>query len=179
MSKNYEDLIKNARVNAECGEHMSPAEVTTLLNVVETTLSALAAENEAMKSFGDKLSEMHNDLNGEGTGIQGRAEVACQQVALEAAMDEFDAIKTPATDAFLAEVRAQGVDIAISELNQLAQRSEKEAPIAAEHHRSAALYLQLFAAQLRNGGATEERQSFLSDEDCQAFVKAFAKGSDK
>lgn len=179
MSKNYEDLIKNARVNAECGEHMSPEEVTTLLNVVETTFAALAAENEAMKSFGDKLSEMHNDLNGEGTGIQGRAEVACQQVALEAAMDEFDAIKTQATDAFLAEVRAQGVDIAISELNQLAQRSEKEAPIAAEHHRSAALYLQLFAAQLRNGGATEERQSFLSDEDCQAFVKAFAKGSDK
>lgn len=110
MSNKYEDLIKNARMNADCGEHMSPEEVTTLLNVVETTFAALAAENEAMKSFGDKLSEMHNDLNGEGTGIQGRAEVACQQVALEAAMDEFDAIKTPATDAFLAEVRAQGVD---------------------------------------------------------------------
>ncbi|EPT5268838.1 hypothetical protein ACVRD1_005143, partial [Escherichia coli] len=56
---------------------------------------------------GDKLNEMHNDLNGEGTGIQGRAEVACQQVALEAAMEEFDAIKTPATDAFLDEVRAE------------------------------------------------------------------------
>lgn len=60
-----------------------------------------------MKSFGDKLNEMHNDLNGEGTGIQGRAEVACQQVALEAAMEEFDAIKTPATDAFLAEVKTE------------------------------------------------------------------------
>ncbi|WP_275213398.1 hypothetical protein [Citrobacter freundii] len=58
-------------------------------------------------------------------------------------------IKTPATDAFLAEVRAQGVDIAIAELKQLAHRSEKEAPIAAEHHRSAALYLQLFSSQLR------------------------------
>ncbi|WP_431623259.1 hypothetical protein [Citrobacter freundii] len=107
MSNKYEDLIKNARMNADCGEHMSPAEVTTLLNVVEATFAALAAENAGMKAFGDKLSEMHNDLNGEGTGIQGRAEVACQQVALEAAMEEFDAIKTPATDAFLAEVRAQ------------------------------------------------------------------------
>lgn len=58
-------------------------------------------------------------------------------------------IKTPATDTFLAEVRAQGVDIAIAELKQLAHRSEKEAPIAAEHHRSAALYLQLFSSQLR------------------------------
>ncbi|WP_421355311.1 hypothetical protein [Pseudocitrobacter faecalis] len=62
-------------------------------------------------------------------------------------------LQIPAYQAFLAEVRAHGVDIAIAELNQLAQRSEKEAPIAAEHHRSAALYLQLFAAQLRQGAA--------------------------
>lgn len=58
-------------------------------------------------------------------------------------------LQIPAYDAFLAEVRAQGVDIAIAELKQLAHRSEKEAPIAAEHHRSAALYLQLFSSQLR------------------------------
>lgn len=32
-------------------------------------------------------------------------------------------------------------------------------------------------AQLRKGGATEEKQSFLSDEDCHAFVKAFTKGA--
>ncbi|WP_226905358.1 hypothetical protein [Klebsiella pneumoniae] len=69
----------------------------------------LAAENVALKSFGDKLNDMHNALNGEGTGIQGRAEVACQQVALEAAMEEFDAIKTPTTDAYLAGIKADGV----------------------------------------------------------------------
>ncbi|ANF79345.1 hypothetical protein [Salmonella enterica] len=74
---------------------------------LEARCAALAAENAGLKSFGDKLDEMHNDLNGEGTGIQGRAEVACQQAALEAAMEEFDAIKTPATDTFLAEVRVQ------------------------------------------------------------------------
>ena len=79
---------------------------------LEARCAALAAENAGLKAFGDKLNEMHNDLNGEGTGIQGRAEVACQQVALEGAMEEFDAIKTPATDAFLAEVRAQGVEMA-------------------------------------------------------------------
>ena len=59
--------------------------------------------------------------------------------------------ETPATDAFLAEVRASAVDAAIEELNQLAERSEKEAPIAAEHYRSAALFFKLFAAQLRKG----------------------------
>ncbi|WP_204269953.1 hypothetical protein [Escherichia coli] len=86
------------------------AECSDRLSELKARCAALAAENAGLKSFGDKLNEMHNDLNGEGTGIQGRAEVACQQVALEAAMEEFDAIKTPATDAFLAEVRAQGVD---------------------------------------------------------------------
>ena len=73
----------------------------------------LAAENVALKSFGDKLCEMHNALNGEGTGIQGRAEVACQQVALEAAMEEFDAIETPATDRIVAGITADGVESGI------------------------------------------------------------------
>ncbi|EPT7016851.1 hypothetical protein ACVR2M_004333 [Cronobacter sakazakii] len=87
-------------------------DVTTLaLREKSKQCEQLAAENEALKDFGDKLDRMHNDLNGEGTGIQGRAEVACQQIALEAAMEEFDAIETPATDAFLREVRAQGVEM--------------------------------------------------------------------
>ncbi|MBG1734761.1 hypothetical protein I4182_02615 [Klebsiella pneumoniae] len=87
------------------------------LSIKETKVMALAkayqqlaAENVALKSFGDKLCEMHNALNGEGTGIQGRAEVACQQVALEAAMEEFDTIETPATDAYLAGIKADGVE---------------------------------------------------------------------
>lgn len=87
------------------------SDLATQLDVQLARSNALAAENAGLKSFGDKLGEMHNDLNGEGTGIQGRAEVACQQVALEAAMEEFDAIKTPATDAYLAEVRASGVEM--------------------------------------------------------------------
>lgn len=70
----------------------------------------LAAENVVLKSFGDKLNDMHNALNGEGTGIQGRAEVACQQVALEAAIEEFDAIETPATDRIVAGIKADGVE---------------------------------------------------------------------
>ncbi|HDH1775050.1 TPA: hypothetical protein PIV82_001014 [Klebsiella quasipneumoniae subsp. similipneumoniae] len=78
----------------------------------------LAAENVALKSFGDKLNDMHNALNGEGTGIQGRAEVSCQQVALEAAMEEFDAIETPATDRIVAEAEARGVEKAIAHLEK-------------------------------------------------------------
>ncbi|MCJ1872376.1 hypothetical protein JQ789_27840, partial [Klebsiella quasipneumoniae subsp. similipneumoniae] len=52
----------------------------------------LAAENVALKAFGDKLNKMYDDLNGEGVGWQGRAEVVCQQEALGKAMEEFDAI---------------------------------------------------------------------------------------
>ncbi|MEG8385752.1 hypothetical protein [Klebsiella quasipneumoniae] len=88
------------------------------LSIKETKVMALAkayqqlaAENVALKSFGETLFEMHNTMNGEGTGIQGRAEVACQQVALEAAMEEFDAIETPATDAYLAGIKADGVEM--------------------------------------------------------------------
>ncbi|HHS9745701.1 TPA: hypothetical protein ACTW9O_002633 [Raoultella ornithinolytica] len=76
----------------------------------------LAADNVALKSFGDKLNEMHNALNGEGTGIQGRAEVACQQVALEAAIEEFDAIETPVTDRIYAGIKADGLPANIAEI---------------------------------------------------------------
>ncbi len=101
---------------------------------LEAKCAALAVENAGLKSFGDKLNEMHNDLNGEGTGIQGRAEVACQQVALEAAMEEFDAIKTPATDAFLDEVRAdarnEGINYTASRLAAAFNHGFVDKPLA-------------------------------------------------
>lgn len=100
-----------AKISALSEDHQKAIEsikqADSAVKLAHEKFSALAAKNAGLKSFGDKLNEMHNDLNGEGTGIQGRAEVACQQVALEAAMEEFDAIKTPATDAFLDEVRAE------------------------------------------------------------------------
>ncbi|WP_275269577.1 hypothetical protein [Pantoea ananatis] len=85
-------------------------------NELQQKLDALAAENAALKKFGEKLNDMHNNLNGEGTGIQGRAEVACQQVALEAAIEEFDTIKTPATDAYLNSVRADAIESVVDAL---------------------------------------------------------------
>ncbi|EAZ6802938.1 hypothetical protein FH426_08575 [Salmonella enterica] len=100
-----------AKISALSEDHQKAIEsikqADSAVKLAHEKFSAMAAENAGMKSFGDKLNEMHNDLNGEGTGIQGRAEVACQRVALEAAMEEFDAIKTPATDAFLAEVKTE------------------------------------------------------------------------
>ncbi|HHP5645499.1 TPA: hypothetical protein ACSC6E_001617 [Klebsiella pneumoniae] len=88
-------------------------------NVLADQNSQLAAENVALKSFGDKLNDMHNALNGEGAGIQGRAEVSCQQVALEAAIEEFDAIETPATDRIVAGIKADAIDEAAVELDRV------------------------------------------------------------
>ncbi|WP_214292256.1 hypothetical protein [Escherichia coli] len=104
-------------------------------------LNDVCAENAALKAFGDKLDQMHNDLNGEGTGIQGRAEVACQQVALEAAMEEFDVVKTPATDAWVNEQRAVGVEMFAAHLrtNDNERSPAKLLALGAEE----------FAAQLR------------------------------
>lgn len=107
----------------------------------------LAAENVALKSFGDKLNDMHNALNGEGTGIQGRAEVACQQVALEAAIEEFDAIETPTTDRIVAGIKADGVEEFAAY-----QRTITEEWACKEGHSSllkVAESAELFAKQLR------------------------------
>lgn len=118
--------LKQSQIDAGCYKHGMEASNARLVQV--------AGENVELKSFGDKLAEMHNDLNGEGTGIQGRAEVACQQVALEAAMEEFDAIKTPATDAFLDEVRAQarneGINYAASRLAAAFNHGFVDKPLA-------------------------------------------------
>lgn len=76
-------------------------------------------------------------------------------------------IETPTTEAILAEVRAQGADECVRKLVTSDDDDFSDAPNICA----------MVAHHLRKGGATEEGQSFLSDEDCQAFVKAFTKGA--
>lgn len=107
-------------------------EMTKQRDADHAECAALAAENAGLKESRNNLAEfIHEELN------------ADYPLNMN--------IETPATDAFLAEVQAQGVDAVIEELNQIAERSEKDAPIAAGHHRAAALFLKLFADQLRKG----------------------------
>lgn len=109
--RKYLELAKEFRI---CSASLDAAIKTG--NMLADQNAQLAAENMALKSFGDKLCEMHNALNGEGTGIQGRAEVACQQVALEAAIEEFDAIETPATDRIVAGIKADEEKTVLNDL---------------------------------------------------------------
>ena len=125
------------------------------LRKVRADVVALAAENGQMLRLLTDISENHGEfVNDEDDYLYASVPLDyVSEVNMYVSRDVNAENPFKQTDAFLAEVQAQGVDIAIEELNQLVERSEKEAPIAAEHHSSAALYLQLFAAQLRKGTA--------------------------
>ncbi|WP_435891868.1 hypothetical protein [Klebsiella quasipneumoniae] len=70
----------------------------------------LAAENVALKSFGDTLFDMYKGLEISGGGIHDEQSVVCQQAALDAAMSAFEEIETPSTDRLVAGIKADGVE---------------------------------------------------------------------
>ncbi|EPH0880669.1 hypothetical protein [Escherichia coli] len=98
MSNKYEDLIKSARMNADCGEHMSPAEVTTLLNVVEAKCAALAAELSAIEAI-------HNDA----VFITDEHYEQCPP-EVQKMIRSLAVMQIPAYKSFLAEVRAHDLN---------------------------------------------------------------------
>lgn len=122
MSNKYEDLIKSARMNADCGEHMSPAEVTTLLNVVEAKCAALAAELSAIEAI-------HNDA----VFITDDHYEQCPPEA-QKMIRSLAVLQIPAYDAFLAEVRAsarnEGINYAASRLAAAFNHGFVDKPLA-------------------------------------------------
>lgn len=163
MSNKYEDLIKNARMNADCGEHMSPAEVTTLLNVVETTFAALAAENAGLKGAFDKPQAY---LSWHAIPPTWEDPLPCGEyldVHDEAGHKNSDGtdcwpvyakpeIETPATDAFLAEVRAQGVEMFAESQKEYVRKNRDELDsMTRAAYCGSAVDAERFAAQIRKG----------------------------
>lgn len=118
-----------SELKAECGavDMRSVAklisDLATQLEVQLVRANALAAENAGMKKF---CKDAAFDADYE-------AELGMERGGFSDALNE---IKTPATDAFLAEVRAQGVEMFA------------ECAYTLEHHDHAVA----FAAQLRKGG---------------------------
>ncbi|ELY2676725.1 hypothetical protein QMW77_18290 [Cronobacter sakazakii] len=168
-AQNNDELIAAGHELAKCLDSSTPLldiakMIVRLADKLDVTTAALrektkqceqlAEECAAMKDINkwcktDAFKNMYREFKtAESLGCQ---DVDCMHDAMLTAI--MHAPETPAIDAFLREVKASGIDAASAELNQLAERSKKEAPIAAEHHRSAALYLQLFAGHLRQGGA--------------------------
>lgn len=98
-------------------------------NALEAKCAELAAENSAVKAMNDCLSEELRGYESDGAFEGPKMHLLWWKA------------ETPVTDAFLAEVRAQGVDALAKTLEGL---------VAVSVTRS---YITEFAAQLRQGGA--------------------------
>lgn len=170
MESNIKGLVSAghemaSELKAECGavDMRSVAklisDLATQLEVQLVRANALAAENELAR----KAVQAFCDVVGDNT------EVICEAVGRDGVLVILEAMKAtgnmPATDAFLAEVRAQGVDAAIEAAkNLVAQEYECKDFKAAQSdccmHPGSDLvgkvemteWLVDFASQLRKGG---------------------------
>ncbi|ENQ1070476.1 hypothetical protein ACENXD_001902 [Enterobacter bugandensis] len=114
---------------------------------LEARCAALAAENAGMKAAAKKVIKMNRQHAKDQHGDPMIAESwACVKVLRKAKSE------TPVTDAFLAEVRAQGVD-ALVERRLTAARLAKEAghEITARDLEDEAIRARFFAMELRKG----------------------------
>ncbi len=182
---NNKELIKAGHELAKAISNDTPlieiakmvSNLATQLDVQLARSNALAAENAGLKDINawcktDAFKNMYREFKtAEALGCH---DVDCMHDAMLTAL--MHAPDTPETDAFLAEVRAGAVDEVCLKISNAIVNCYQDEMVGLDE---AATICGDFAAQLRKGGATEERQSFLSDEDCQAFVKAFTKGAAK
>ncbi|WGG56876.1 hypothetical protein QCD67_06545 [Enterobacter roggenkampii] len=114
------------------------------LRKVRNDASALAAENAGLKQFPDQIVGFIGKLGSSEIGSETKEKI-------EAAAKK---IKTPATDAFLAEVRAQGVDMFAASLGSpYVERGEECYQDGYTHaiERIKCHKAPEFAAQLRKG----------------------------
>ena len=114
----------------------------------EAKISALAAENAAMHETIEAVRSVADNSSGI-AGWHLNGDIA----TWEEILPEINDIETPATDAFLAEVRAQGVEMYADNLDNVADDAERGGfDYAVKFLRSEASSVRLFADQLRKGG---------------------------
>ncbi|EHB5918506.1 hypothetical protein JXB84_002106 [Escherichia coli] len=131
MKPTYEELEQRLIESERYGRQ---TDIT--INNLEMKLAQMAAENAGLKSAIDATIGWQQSTDSEN--------VESVRMLLD--------IKTPATDAFLAEVRAQGVD-ALVERRLTAARLAKEAghEITARDLEGEAIRARVFAMELRKG----------------------------
>lgn len=114
----------------------------------EQQLAAVVAENERAVKAVSVFSNVTHDIT----------EIICDELGQERVAEIVAAYNDlgnmPATDAFLAEVRAQGVELYADNLDSSADDAERDGfDDAVKFLRSEASGVRLFAAQLRQGAA--------------------------
>ncbi|ENT2970337.1 TPA: hypothetical protein ACIPP3_003818 [Klebsiella pneumoniae] len=108
LSIREQKFLKLAKAFRICSASLDAAIKTG--NMLADQNAQLAAENVALKSFGDTLFDMYKGLEISGGGIHDEQSVVCQQAALDAAMSAFEEIETPSTDRLVAGIKADGVE---------------------------------------------------------------------
>lgn len=108
----YEEIIKRAKTNADCGEHLSPEEVTELLLAFEAQVKQLAAERDAVVAENVALKAISDDrrvfiMNGVQLGY-----IKVPIVETDPALETIRIAVSPqepttATDAAIASLRAE------------------------------------------------------------------------
>ncbi|EMP1241833.1 hypothetical protein R1A90_003533 [Klebsiella pneumoniae] len=108
LSIREQKFLKLAKEFRICSASLDAAIKTG--NVLADQNAQLAAENVALKAYRDTLDEIKSSLVGGGHGHVAKAEMQAQSAVLDVIFDAFDDIETPATDAFLAGIKADGVE---------------------------------------------------------------------
>ncbi|EHK4055524.1 hypothetical protein JMO34_002941 [Salmonella enterica] len=150
MDSNISELVKlgheqAAELKASCGavDVRSVAQLisdlASQLDVQLARSNALAAENAGMKKF---CKDAAFDADYE-------AELGMERGGFSDALNE---IKTPATDAFLAEVRAQGVELFAESQKEYVRKNRNELDsMTRAAYCGSAVDAERFAAELRKG----------------------------
>ncbi|HDS2374121.1 TPA: hypothetical protein QIC82_001380 [Escherichia coli] len=138
--------VQLVRANALAEDHQRATEsikqADSAVKLAHEKFSALAAENAGLKHA------MAVTLEHVSVTDAGQAGVAAMIIN-----DALHHSETPATDAFLAEVRAQGVEMYADNLDNGADDAERGGfDYAVKFLRSEASGVRLFADQLRKGG---------------------------
>lgn len=149
MGSNIIELAKlgherAAELKASCGSvdvrsfAQLISDLATQLEVQLVRSNALAAENAGLKNA---LEWLYETASSESVSIPDEKYSSVTNAAQVLS-------ETPDTDAFLAEVRAQGVEMCAAEIQKQAWECDEGEGIAA-----ALDAMELYSAQLRNGGA--------------------------
>ncbi|EOG3908769.1 hypothetical protein ACLBR3_004381 [Salmonella enterica] len=157
-------LISDLATQLEVQLVRGNAQTEQLANA-ESKCRELAAENAGLKQIIDSVTDLSNEpqyhAEGMGCGLEDRG-ITDRYEAMRHGWDEAmeriygevipcaEEIAFPATDAFLAEVRAQGVENVGEYLKQYAQGLHEEARLVLQ---DAGELCNGFAAQLRKGAA--------------------------
>ena len=144
--------VQLVRANAMAEDQQKAIEsikqADSAVKLAHEKFSALAAENAAMHEAIEAVRSVADNSSGI-AGWHLNGDIA----TWEEILPEINDIETPATDAFLAEVRAQGVEMYADNLDNGADDVERGGfDYAVKFLRSEASSVRLFADQLRKGG---------------------------